>query len=206
MSTLTPAQQRIHDAALRLFAQRGVVQINVKELAQEAGVARGTIYNNLPDPEGLFEAVATQLAEDMIRRAVESFEGVTDPAERLAIGVRLHVRRAHEEPDWGRFMTRFAFSVESLQQVWRGQPYVDLMNGLQSGRYHFRQEQAVSALGMLAGTVLSAMFMVLEGLKTWREAGSDAAEMILVGLGVARAEARELASAPLPSLHPRQRH
>ena len=58
MAALNPAQQRIHAAALKLFAERGVTQVNVSDLAQAAGVARGTIYNNLSNPDGLFEEVA----------------------------------------------------------------------------------------------------------------------------------------------------
>lgn len=200
MTVLTPAQQRIHDAALRLFAERGVTQVNVKELAQAAGVARGTIYNNLPNPEGLFEEVAAQLAADMNARATDSFNGVKDPALRFSIGIRLYVRRAHEEPHWGRFMTRFAFSASALQHLWQGQPVKDLMAGIQSGRYHLRPEQLPSAVSLLAGSVLGAMFMVQEGIKTWRDAGSDAAELVLVALGVPRAEARQLAVADLPAL------
>lgn len=205
MTALTPAQLRIHEAALRLFAERGVTEVNVKELAQAAGVARGTIYNNLPDPENLFEAVAAQLAEDMNARATDSFQEITDPAQRLATGIRLYVRRAHEDPHWGRFLTRFAFSATALQHMWRGQPLVDLMAGVQSGRYHLRQEQLPSALSLIAGTVLGAMFLTLEGIKTWRDAGSDAAELVLVSLGVTRAEARELANAKLPPLPPTRR-
>lgn len=198
--TLTPAQQRIHEAALKLFAERGVTQLNVSDLAQAAGVARGTIYNNLGDPDSLFTEVAASLAADMNARVTASFQEVVDPAQRIAIGVRLYVRRAHEEPHWGRFITRFAFSNASLQKVWEGQPVVDMMAGLQTGRFHFRPDQLPSAMSVLATSVLGAMFMVLEGIKTWREAGSDVAELVLVGLGLARAEARTLAAGDLPAL------
>lgn len=202
MAALTPAQQRIHAAALKLFAERGVTQVNVSDLAQAAGVARGTIYNNLSNPDGLFEEVAAQFAEDMNLRITASFQGITDPAQRMANGVRLYVRRVHEEPHWGRFITRFAPSSAALQRVWQGQPVVDMMAGLQSGRFHFRPEQLPSTISLLAGAVLGASFLVLEGVKTWREAGSDAAELLLVALGLPRAEARELAAADLPALPP----
>lgn len=202
MSALTPAQQRIHAAALKLFAERGVTQVNVSELAQAAGVARGTIYNNLTNLDRLFEEVAAELSEDMNRRITEGFQGVADPALRMSFGVRLYVRRVHEEPHWGRFITRFAASNVSLQRIWQGQPVIDMTNGLQSGRFHFRPEQLASTISLLAGAVLGASFMVLEGIKTWREAGADAAELLLIALGVPRAEARELAAAELPPLPP----
>jgi hypothetical protein len=43
---------------------------------------------------------------------------------------------------------------------------------------------------------------LLEGQKTWREAGSDAADLFLVATGVAREEARTLAASDLPALPP----
>lgn len=200
VTALNPAQQRIHEAALKLFAERGVTQVNVKELAQAAGVARGTIYNNLVDPESLFEEVAAQLAHDMNERATDSFRDEPDPAKRLAFGIRQYVRRAHEDPHWGRFLTRFAFSATALQHMWQGQPFTDLMMGVKSKRYRLREDQAPMALSLVAGAVLGAMFMVLEGVKTWREAGSDAAELVLTALGLSRQEARKLATAKLPAL------
>lgn len=200
MPDLTPAQQRIHAAALKLFAERGVAEVNVSELAQAAGVARGTIYNNLEEPERLFEQVAAQLADDMNRRITASFQVTTDPAQRMAIGIRLYIRRAHEEPHWGRFICRFAFSSEALQKIWQGQPVTDMLAGQQGGRFQFRPEQLASTISLLAGVVLGGIFMVLEGLKTWRDAGSDAAELALVALGLTREEARALSVAELPPL------
>lgn len=205
VSEMTAAQQRIHRAALELFAERGVTHVNVSDLAQAAGVARGTIYNNLPDPDALFSDVAAQLAADMNERVTLSFEGIVDPAVRFSNGIRLYVRRAHEEPHWGRFLTRFAFSDVSLQHIWDGQPLIDLVTGLECKRFTFRKDQLSVVISMIACSVLGAMFLVLEGHKTWREAGADTAELILIALGIPLDEAKALASGDLPPLPASQR-
>ena len=133
MTELNSAQQTIFKAAMQLFAERGATHVNIKELAQAAGVARNTIYNNHVDPETLFDDVAANLAAEMNNRVVRSFDDIEDPALRLAIGIRLYVRRAHEEPTWGRFLARFGFGVVSLQEIWDGQPMRDLEDGSARG-------------------------------------------------------------------------
>jgi AcrR family transcriptional regulator len=197
---MSPAQTRIHQAALRLFAEKGSAQITVSELAQAAGIARGTIYNNLEAPDLLFQSVAAQLADEMHQRVVASFGGVPDPACRLANGIRFFIRRAHEEPHWGRFVSRFAFSNEALQGLWNGPPMRDVLLGMSLGRYDFRVEQLPSVISLIAGSVLSAMFLVLEGHNTWREAGSDTAGLLLRGMGLPAQEARDIANSELPLL------
>lgn len=47
--------------------------------------------------------------------------------------------------------------------------------------------------------MLSSIWLVLEGIKTWRDAGSDAAQFILTALGVPREEAQALAQMELPA-------
>lgn len=196
----TPARRRIQYAAMKLFAEQGVTRVNVSELAAAAGMARGTVYSNVPDIDSLFEEVAAELVRDMVDRVMLGFVGIEDPAHRLAVGVRLYIRRAHEEPMWGRFMSRFALSTESLQAVLATDPAVNLRAGMESGRYRIRPEQLQAMLGMLTGSTLAAMLPVLEGLATWREVGSDTAELLLIVLGLDREEARELARAELPVL------
>lgn len=200
MAGLTAAQARIHQAALRLFAEKGSTGVTMSELALAAGVARGTVHNNLDSPEALFSTVAAQLSSEMHQRVVASFKGIEDPAHRLANGIRFFVRRAHEEPHWGRFINRFAFSNESLQGMWAGPPTQDVLHGMSQRRYDFPQEQLPAVIAMIAGTTLSAIFLVLEGHRAWREAGSDAAELVLRALGVSAEEARTLSRAELPPL------
>jgi AcrR family transcriptional regulator len=197
---LHPTRRRIHAAALRLFAQTGANQLTVSELAAAAGVARGTVYSHLGDHPSLLEDVAGQLVEEMNGQLELCFAGLEDPAMRLAVGVRHYVQRAHAEPDWGRFILRFAYTSGPLQRLWTGGPGADLRHGIQTGRYNVRPGQARALLGMAVGGVLSAMAAVVEGELTWRVAGSDTAELLLASLGLGRKEAREIASAQLPPL------
>ena len=196
----SPALRRIHAAALQLFTATGATRVNVSELAAAAGMARGTIYAHVPNLETLFEDVAAQLARDMVERVMRGFAGVDDPAHRMAIGIRQYIRRAHEEPSWGRFMHRFGLSLALLQAVSTSDPVDNMKAGIASGRYKIAPEQVPAMVGLVSGGTLAAMLPVLEGHATWREMGSETAELILIALGVPRREAKTLARSPLPPL------
>ena len=152
-------------------------------------MARGTIYNNVDAPERLFEEIAARLTDEMHERIAVTAKGPRDPALSLANGLRLFVRQAHEQPHWGKFILRFGLSMEpcagcgraNLQSIWSTVS---------------RAASTVSAawiLAIIAGAGLSAMFMVLEGHTTWRDAGSDAAKLVLRALGVDPDEAHRIA-------------
>lgn len=198
--SVSAAQRRIQEAAVQLFAEKGSTQVSMSELAQAAGVARGTVHNNLESTDAFFRQIANDLATEMYDRITASCEGVTDPAQRLGLGIRFYVRRAHEEPHWGRFLLRFAMSEQSMQSLWLGQPTQDLVDGHKSGKYDFRIDQLPSSASFMAGATLGAILLVLEGHRTWRDAGSDAVEFCLKSLGVPREEARRLATMELPPL------
>ena len=198
--TLLPASQarrRIHDAAMKLFAERGVTRVSISELAAAAGMARGTIYSHVPDVDTLFEDVAAQLAREMSQRVASGFGAISDPAQRLAIGVRQYIRRAHEEPLWGRFISRFGLSHALMQAVLSSEPLADLRAGVESGRYRITREQLPAMVCLLVGGTLAAMVTVLDGRGTWRDVGSDTAELMLVSLGLVRDDARAIARAAL---------
>ena len=193
-------QFRIHEAAMRLFARLGACRVNISDLAEEAGVARGTVYNAVPNPDRLFEDVAGDLAGEMQERIRVSIGDDGDAAHRLSCGIRLFLRRAHEEPQWGRFIVHFGFSNKSLRGLLTASSTEDIVKAIDSGRYRISQDQVTSMVAMIGGATLSGMMLVLEGYKSWREAGSEIAELILVSLGVDRAEAAEIARSELPAL------
>jgi len=200
LAAMTRAEKRIEEAAMRLFAERGVTQVTVSELAEAAGVARGTIYNQGRDVEKLFEHLATRLTDEMTKRVNETLGAIEDPARRLAIGIRLCVRRAHEEPTWGRFVSRFGVTAPTMRSLLAGGPARDLERGMRARRLVFRKTQMSSVLTMMSSSVLAAMAMVVDGHQTWREAGSSTAELFLRALGVEADDARAISTEELPPL------
>jgi len=194
------AQRRIRKAALELFAQKGSAALTVSELAAASGVVRGTVYKSAASPDQLFATIALELAEEMNEQIAASFAGIDDPAARLATGIRLYVRRAHDEPSWGRFLVKFAMTDRSLRRLWTGPPMEDLTLGVETGRYDISAERIIPALAIVAGATLAAIMLVLDGLRTWREAGTDVATLVLRSLGVSADEAAALASQALPTL------
>jgi AcrR family transcriptional regulator len=196
----TPTDQRISNAAIRLFVEKGTTQLTISELAQAANVARGTLYRNIGSVADLFDRVVAEFSADMHRRVSASFVGIDDPAARLATGLRLWVRHAYENPTIGRFAVKFGLSEESLRAVMTGPPMRDISDGVAVGRYDLGSVSADSIASLIVGATVSAMWMVFEGHQTWREAGSSTAELVLRAMGIEPAEAREIAMAELPRL------
>jgi len=60
----------------------------------------------------------------------------------------------------------------------------DLKIGVEIKRFNLRPEQLEAAVGMVSGGVLAAISLVLEGHRTWRDAGTDVAELSLRALGL----------------------
>ncbi|HUO40429.1 MAG TPA: helix-turn-helix domain-containing protein [Mycobacterium sp.] len=193
-------EQRISAAAVRLFTEKGTTQVSISELANEAGVARGTLYRNFDSMEQLFDRVVADFNAEMHERVTTTFVGIDDAAVRLATGVRLWVRYAHENPLMGRFAVRFALTEQQLRAMFAGPPMRDLNAGIAVGRYHVDESMTPSIASLVIGATVSAMWMVLDGHQTWREAGSSTAELLLRALGIHPAEAHEISIAELPAL------
>jgi len=195
-------ERRIFEAALRLFAERGSSDVTMSELAASAGFARGTLYRNVESVDQLFGQVRDALVTDLhatLARVMDE-DGEVDPPLRLATGLRFIIRLAHQNPAAGRFILRFALTDESLREMLTGPPMRDIREGVKSGRYNFREGTESKVASMVIGTALSAIWTVLEGHETWRDAGTAAAELVLRALGVDSATAYELATHPLPDL------
>lgn len=197
---MNAATLRIHQAALRLFAEHGGSSLAVSDVAREAGLSRGTIYNNLDDPSGLYDLVCGTVSEEFESSIVAATAQMSDPAEKISAAIRLCVRRVHDEPHWGRFIARYAMLDTRIGQFWGRMPADELRRGLIAGRFNIHRDQVASITASAGGATFGAMTLVLDGHRTWRQAGSDSAEIILRGIGIDRAEARSITQKELDPL------
>lgn len=61
---MTDKRQRLLDAAIRLFHERGFWDTPTALIAREAGVANGTLFNNFPSKTALIDAVYLTLKQE----------------------------------------------------------------------------------------------------------------------------------------------
>jgi AcrR family transcriptional regulator len=87
--------EEIVDAALRVFARRGLHQTNLEEVAKEAGISKGTIYLYYKNKEDLFIAAAHRVVPtpDEIYRTQSNGAAPTDVYHLLRQIARLAYRR-----------------------------------------------------------------------------------------------------------------
>ena len=187
------SQKRIHAAAIRLFAETGAQKFSISDLAEQAGVARGTVYAYLDQTPNLFERTAERLAHDLHLRIAKGAAKIEDPAHKVALGIFHFMYQAHANPDWGRFLCQFGFSAQQLAQLWHAQPMRDVNLGVVTGRFDLQDTQIRTAVTLLASAVIGAIHVVLSGHKGWREAYTEVTELVLKSFGLPALEARAIA-------------
>lgn len=99
-------RQRILDAALKVFAERGFYNAKVSEVARAAGVADGTIYLYFENKDDLLIQLFEDRMEYIIRRLSDELErSQGTPLDRIRSLIHMHVDLATHDPDLAEFIT-----------------------------------------------------------------------------------------------------
>ena len=158
--------QQIIQAALEVFGECGLANARLQDIAQRAGVSKGTIYLYFPNKEELFREMIRQTAVAAIVRAEESLSRGT-PSEQLLAFMkgywqfvrspafstiyRLVLGELHQFPDLAEF---YAHDV-----VARGQKLLSgiIRRGIDAGE--FREiDPMVAARMLVALTVMNGIW------------------------------------------------
>ena len=191
-------RERLLQAAKRVMAETGAEAATIAEIAASADVSPGTFYNYFQTREEILDAVAANLVEEF-RLVMDAIQRtVDDPAERIAIAIRLFLGRVREDRLWGWFMARYAPSLPILRdqtrEIIRERIVAD---GLRRKRFRLPSTRAVGDL--IAGTSVTALRSILEGHAPLTIA-TEVAELVLRGLGVPLADAHRIANRPIPEI------
>jgi TetR/AcrR family transcriptional regulator, cholesterol catabolism regulator len=94
-------RERVMEAALRMFLQRGYPGTSMKALAQELGISAPALYWYFPSKEDLYVAVIETAMEDFLTHVRQSITE-TDPVLKLGQMVRAHVTWQLQQSDAAR--------------------------------------------------------------------------------------------------------
>ena len=80
----TATRQRVRDAAVELFAERGYHGVGIRELAERAGLTSATLYHYMATKQDLLVELMTENLETLIESAQTAVaEAGSDPTAQL---------------------------------------------------------------------------------------------------------------------------
>jgi AcrR family transcriptional regulator len=71
------ASRRVIDAAIELFRTRSYADVTVSQIAELAGVAKGSVYRHFPSKEALFEGAVKAMIDDVAAKFAASVGGLS---------------------------------------------------------------------------------------------------------------------------------
>lgn len=184
-------QARLMDAAVSLFAQRGVDATSVLEITTAAKVANGTFYNYFKDKEDITEAVYRAVTQTLVTNIIATLDRLDDGPEQIALGTIWFTEAVSSEPHWGWMMVKALEERTDFRAFSQGAIAKYIKNGLKQA--HFSVQCTPALLALYTSVLSGAIRARLEnpGAET-RDIGLFAAEMHLRMLGMSPKQARAI--------------
>ena len=190
-------RERLMAAAKTAMAETRVEAVAVDEIIKRAGVGKGSFYNHFKSKEDLFLATLDDIIADLTGVIKAAIQNVEDPAEVLAIGIKLHMELATADPEIGRFMINAPASVDMFKRY--ADPVVrrTVDKGVRSGRFNLQNRKVFVTI--LTSSVNATVLGLLEKRLGHGDV-ADLASSLLVLAGLNRDDAQEVVARPLPDV------
>ncbi len=187
-------------AGFELLAERPIDAIAIDDIVSRAGVAKGSFFNHFTDKQGFAAAIGAAVRLELEARVGAANAGVTDPALRLAGGMRVAVDFALTERKRAIVMLRGLETSTGIDHDLNRGIRADIDALLAAGLA--RPEAARSGVRYWLGLCQIAQLNAIERRPGRADAAERLREMLvlgLTGLGVpeprAQAVAAEVAAA-----------
>jgi AcrR family transcriptional regulator len=184
-------RERIVEAALRVFAEKGPDAPVIEDFIQAAGVARGTFYNHFSTTEELLVATSNRLEDRLMERIEAVLGGIDDPVRRLASGIRLWLHLSRGDAVFCAFLVRSRFRGEAVEKTLAQ----DLGGGIAAGE--LAAPSLDVARDLVVGAVREAQVRMM-GARVPRAYPEQVARTILRALRLDERRIDALLALPLP--------
>jgi AcrR family transcriptional regulator len=176
-------------AGLRVLAEKGD-GLTISDVVAEAEVSNGTFYNYFADRDELIDALAEHsLVAIAAQAAIHTTD--EDPALRFTVATLRVLKRAGDDPIWGRAILRLTDHRRSSPHELHRYLREDLAAGFDQGRFEVGPDDVT--LDAITGLIMMSIRRIVRG-----ESAPDHVERVLqralCQLGVAKSEAATLAA------------
>lgn len=129
-------RQQIIEGAIKVFTSKGFHSATVREIAEEAGLTMGTLYNYINSKEDIIYIVYDYISEALRQEVYDAIDGISEPRERLKAALRQNLKSVYQHQDVILFIYKASSYLdrERLHEVLaRETRYIELFEDLLRG-------------------------------------------------------------------------
>ena len=159
-------EQQIYQAAIQVFAEKGFEKTTMEGIANQASVAKGTLFYRYNNKEELFVQIVHYALERVFETSQLAMTGITRASDKLATILSVQIQLASQNPNMAKLIFREAWGIierypplrESLETYLH---YVEsvAIEGMESGE--FRQMDTRQLAMSMFWMVASASFSII---------------------------------------------
>lgn len=181
-------------AGFELLVERPIDAIPIDDVVAKAGVAKGSFFNHFADKQDFANAIATEVRLEVEALITKANDGVANPVERIAGGMRVAAEFAMAQPKRSAVLLRSQGSSTARAHPLNRGVVGDFEAACQQGL--LRPEAQQSGVLYWLGLCQAIMTNIVERRPSREDANRRLAEMLvlgLTGLGIDATEAVRLA-------------
>ena len=181
-------------AGFELLVERPIDAIPIDDVVAKAGVAKGSFFNHFADKQDFANAIATEVRLEVEALITKANDGVANPVERIAGGMRVAAEFAMAQPKRSAVLLRSQGSSTARAHPLNRGVVGDFEAACAQGL--LRPEAQESGVLYWLGLCQAIMTNIVERRPSREDANRRLAEMLvlgLTGLGIDAAEATRLA-------------
>ena len=188
-------RSRLVQAAFETASLGGIAAVTIDAVIAKAEVSRGSFYKYFDTPQALMHDVGQVVVDALLEAMNPLVAPLIDPAERIAVGVRVVLHMGKRYPALAGFLARSGWPAVDLTPKF----YSVLGNTIESGMNEGRLSRMPVRLAIanVVGTLMGALHTEFTQAQE-NDFQNLAAAVVLRGLGLKEADARQIASAELP--------
>ncbi|MBF0496206.1 MAG: TetR/AcrR family transcriptional regulator [Deltaproteobacteria bacterium] len=154
-------RDKILQAALKIFAQKGFYKAKVTEIAQEASVADGTIYLYFNNKHDLLISLFEEIMNNIIKRMTEAIRQEPDPLKRIGVFALTHLQLIDENKDLGVIIQVEIRQSSKFMKEYKNERFAQYLN-LIARIIEDGQESGVIRREVIPGVAKRAFFGALD--------------------------------------------
>jgi AcrR family transcriptional regulator len=185
------------DAAVTVFARRGVEAAAVSEIASEAAVAIGTFYYHFNDKSELVDIVGHEVAAQLVAEVDEVMGSIDNGTRRVALGTQCFLRFAAADPEWGHLVVNALTDMRDFRDRISAGIRKDVAIGVKQKGFEVPANELLFT--SVLAVVATGLQAILSGEKA-RPTEMQTAAMVLQLLGISVRKAHDLVGEVSPLL------